>query len=1609
MYNNYSFRNWLSTPPLHILLLIMYLTCLAPSVDAQTSTCSAIQVLNRQLQADTSLLGRMQQIEIQTQNFVSGRQSSPSTTITIPVVFHVIYKNAAENISDAKILSQLAVLNQDFNQMNPNLGNVPIPFRNLVADTEIKFCLAQRTVCGSATNGIERRANNSTTAFGTNDLIKYSINGGLDAWDATQYLNIWIFDVGGNSSGYPQFPGGSLLTDGVVIDYRYCGEMNNGTSYNLGRKTTHNVAHWLNLRHIFGDANCGNDLVADTPPQAAANLGCPTFPQVTCGNGPNGDLFMNFMDYTDDNCMSMFTNGQKARMRAVLAPSGFRGGLLGSQGCSPPIVATNSISITTTTTYNCDNTANIIFTINPVSAINQIAGSTIDLGFFSLAPIINLQNGVATYTLNNIQIWNGRTLPVIFTPACGVVLSQPIPDVVLLNQVESFTVSLDVDDPTPPAGGMVTMILRLDNTGNTTVDVNLSDIVPANLTYCGAVSPFPAVAHLVPSGAPYILFIPMCVADRCNQPTMQYSIQSNSRCRFVTTNVNISPQNRISVSTLGISTTTNVLCENTTAYIDFDMNFISNLSNTNLRVVINNINIIGANLNGFTPPLIFNLNSTSNSTAHFPLNITSSGAVGTPINITFDVHYDDGNGGCINVDDQIDISNILISNCVITPSCPQTCPNIFVVSQGATQNLSDFPVLAGASGNPLAGQCLNIGGKFVVDQNWSLDNCTFTMEPGAEIIIKSGFEMSVQNCTYSGCKAMWKGITVGGGSKLSIFKSKIEDALYAIEVDETGFLQDAEENLFVNNYIGIYIPPIFLSRPQDLGLPNQGILNNKFWGERKLLPEYPGQTTIINNLPLPARSHGYSFAGIFANNVENLLVTSNIAAPDNFRTMFFGVIAYNCVQVDVQNCGFLSITGYFDHSYYDNTYSFSGTPVAILTNNTQNETVTHCEFQKVSTGISATQANHLNVTDNIISCVVENIRYSNYLVGTDCTIGNNIINSRGSGRLGITVQEFATNGENTGLFDAVRNNEFLSFNSENINMYGLKSKLVVEGNQMLLGHNGTYTPIPNQGFITLNNCIGRARVSNNYVGVAGSWICNPIPVSPPPICYLEYPYAIAVDGGRATQVRNNTIEFVRQGDQSLSRPGLRQGITFTNSTDNWVCGNTVSLADNAMQFMGSCATGINSLTTKVKGNALVGKGIGLYLLNGAEIGIQDHVLNTYRGSTWDASAETDPAHFANPQLSLFRLKNDAFYNVNTPDFFSYLTTGTNIGCTLTNEPINPLIGTGGGTGLIVADDVNTAKGLLAIDNQFGKGILWSKQQQLLTKLNTYPNLVNQNGSVADFYAQASTNTLGKFDKIAQGTDNLMFRDNATMRLYYSWDTIANVKFRKIVLIDSQLVKPNANVPVLLAQKQQLINELKPINTQMQRLITSLKVGMTERLQGLIEQNNNIKCDEVYECNEQIINSIYLNTFLVSGNLNFNDADKKLIDGIANQCPLTGGDVVFKARTLQNFYRQVYYNNQDLCNAKPPKTKHVSVKEMGSKIYPNPTDDSFNLTLEHPAKKDTELVLFDLIGKEVLRQKIPEGDTRMQISLEGIPKGMYICFVHQGFVQLLTEKLFVIKE
>lgn len=261
-----------------------------------------------------------------------------NSVIQIPVVVHVVYKDATQNIPDSNIYSQIAVLNECYSKMNSNYSNTRSIFDSLGVDIEIQFALATIDPSGQSTTGIVRVQAPSGAAFDpifNNDKVKFTSSGGDDAWPACNYLNFWVCDMSvfGQAFvlGYAQFPGGDPATDGVVIQTEYFGR--NSTPHFSGKTAVHETGHWLGMRHIWADdTGCDStDFVDDTPNAGdASQTDCNTTKNTCSSEAPYWgtldppDMVENYMDYSSDSCMTLFTKGQKARMYAFLNTDPYR-------------------------------------------------------------------------------------------------------------------------------------------------------------------------------------------------------------------------------------------------------------------------------------------------------------------------------------------------------------------------------------------------------------------------------------------------------------------------------------------------------------------------------------------------------------------------------------------------------------------------------------------------------------------------------------------------------------------------------------------------------------------------------------------------------------------------------------------------------------------------------------------------------------------------------------------------------------------------------------------------------------------------------------------------------------------------------------------------------------------------------------------------------------------------------------------------------------------------------------------------------------------------------------------------------------------------------------
>lgn len=341
--------------------VVLFMASCQPQEPEKPNRCGTMEGYQERLQSDPEFARNEAALERAISAYIKKMRSGEFTEfrsgkVVIPVVVHVVHKNATENVSDAQIQSQIDVLNEDYRRLNTDVSGVPTDFQSLVADARIEFKLAERDPDCNPTTGITRTSttvtsfSHSTTAASptARNPVKFNSSGGADGWPSDEYLNLWVCDLSGGTLGYASFPSDLASRpdeDGVVIDFGAFG--NTGTAaapFDLGRTATHEIGHWLNLNHIWGDDQnasdqcSGTDHVDDTPNQDIMNFGCPTHPHASCGSN---DMFMNYMDYVDDDCMIMFSNGQSDRMDAVLYTT--RTGIVSSQGDVPPPSVTEDL------------------------------------------------------------------------------------------------------------------------------------------------------------------------------------------------------------------------------------------------------------------------------------------------------------------------------------------------------------------------------------------------------------------------------------------------------------------------------------------------------------------------------------------------------------------------------------------------------------------------------------------------------------------------------------------------------------------------------------------------------------------------------------------------------------------------------------------------------------------------------------------------------------------------------------------------------------------------------------------------------------------------------------------------------------------------------------------------------------------------------------------------------------------------------------------------------------------------------------------------------------------------------------------------------------------
>lgn len=284
--------------------------------------CGTVQGFFGLLDDNPNYRKNLRKIEEEFASFKSENRDN-GQLLKIRTVIHIVHNQNYQNISDRLIKDQIAKLNEDFASTNSDNANVPQAFKPLIGKSNIQFELSNIDSQGNPSSGIIRVHTEKEAFSSQHNEIKFSIEGGSDAWDTNRFMNIWVGPLRSGLLGYAQFPGGPSSTDGVVVNTSAFGmEYPANAPFDGGRTLVHEVGHYLNLSHIWGESryhNCNDDdYVKDTPQQYGPNIGEPVFPSHSCPSTQNGDMFMNYMDYVDDRSMVMFTKDQVARMRSVL-------------------------------------------------------------------------------------------------------------------------------------------------------------------------------------------------------------------------------------------------------------------------------------------------------------------------------------------------------------------------------------------------------------------------------------------------------------------------------------------------------------------------------------------------------------------------------------------------------------------------------------------------------------------------------------------------------------------------------------------------------------------------------------------------------------------------------------------------------------------------------------------------------------------------------------------------------------------------------------------------------------------------------------------------------------------------------------------------------------------------------------------------------------------------------------------------------------------------------------------------------------------------------------------------------------------------------------------
>jgi hypothetical protein len=1275
------------------------------------------------------------------------------------------------------------------------------------------------------------------------------------------------------------------------------------------------------------------------------------------------------------------------------------------------------ITILATQVINpCNNTATITYTVSPSGSL--IEGSTLILDN-NLGTII-LQNGTYTYS-QTVNVGAGMTIHTRFVPNCGIAATV-VNEINLTPQATQFSMTVTPQNPANIQSGptIVYNVLINNPNANPLTITNLSAVLSNGLHGLGFSQNNPTIPPFSSVTLQYYFYYSggFCAGDGAVAITAN-TLCSNSQTIITSQPLGFrAPNPRLTI----INSNNTAICEGINTPIrlqvcvqtDFDLG-AAYLLRGNIHV-----NATGGSINS-TSDFQISTPTASNGTCNgqiFDINIQANPG-STGVFLDFDYSLSDPNN-CVVLNGNLTL-NLPVENCQPCVLPNTNCLPSIIVPRGIEHTLSSYlvsqnglPPVFQSNGNTvgvqgagtpdagigLRGTCLRIGGRLIVDCNFGLVGVNLLMEPGAEIVVIRNAQFTIIDSRLeASCRVMWKGITVLEKGYIHFHKnSTISDAQFGMELQNHS-APTQMLGTFSNNYIGVYVPALATGGYNNIEWQSENRFNGcVFTSNRQLFPRYPGQDNLIlatngnNNTMLNSGRENRSFAGIHVNDLDQSIIGSSNFS--NFSTFFnnlrFGIIANrsNIVVNQVQ------MNNMIIDLNYDNNFFHSGTGIKLDGNGQFNRfDMTRSSILGSDIGvlmnspgtITEFQGNRFNT--NICGVFTSN-RSPNSFSANFGPINTSQMRNNFDGapeNVGISLVDLNQTTNVYGLSNLnIQSNNFTSHGTSAIEVFFRTNKLVIEGNNLLgsANQNGV------AGGRILLNSSQLARLSNNQLVVSGSF-----PIG-----------AISLEGCARTQLRDNTINNI----PSNGFPQDLVGIQMTNSTGNWLCSNRISSTRVGVQVLGACDVDpFNQIDTRIIGTQFENNLTCLGFTMDGSTGPQRHLFNNYyiNGATNGINAD------AGGSLNTVLLSPFILNTLPPPSsifpssgWFRYEPGTDKIECN-SDEPINPLRAKWD----IQPNDEWIANGGDNPKDAIAKGVLWSQQQNLYTRLAEHPELLGKNKIVDAFFVANQNSTLGVLYKIQLGIDNLYFPDEGMKIIYQQLDSSGNVLYKQIVKLDTTMYDRTTGTIIVsqAALRTSLVAQLNVVTNKYNQMSSALMVNMRKNASHLLVQNAGISGAKDYEVIEQTVNSIYLQ-YMLSDSKVLTDAQKKTIRLAASQCPISGGRGVFRARALQHLFENVDYNNEDLCQ--PIKSSALVAKNQpaGNFIYPNPTDGNITVIIKHPAKASTKFIISNIFGQVVYERDLEEGQTRFAFNLDDLGNGVFVCNITHGFVNLYAQTLVITK-